>query len=139
MVEIDITYEGDLHCRAVHGPSGATLVTDAPKDNQGKGEAFSPTDLAATSLGVCMMTVMGIKARDLGVDLAGSTVKVTKEMVADPFRRIGRLGVTLHLPANVGDRERTILEATGKGCPVARSLGEAVQVNLLFEWGHAGR
>jgi len=88
MVEIDIEYEGDLHCRAMHGPSSAVLSTDAPKDNQGKGEAFSPTDLLATALGACMMTVMGIYARTKGVDLKGTHVHVTKEMVADPRRRV---------------------------------------------------
>ena len=87
MVSIDIEYEGDLHCKATHGPSGAVITTDAPVDNQGKGAAFSPTDLFATSLGICMMTVMGIYARRKEIDLRGSRVHVTKEMATDPVRR----------------------------------------------------
>ena len=84
MVSIQLEYQGDLHCRAVHGPSGTELSTDAPKDNQGKGESFSPTDLVATALGACMLTIMGIQARTLGINIDGTTATVDKEMTATP-------------------------------------------------------
>src|SRR5438046_10336030 len=90
MVNISIRYDGDLHCSARHGPSNSKLATDAPTDNKGKGEAFSPTDLVATAVGSCMSTTMGIKAEELGVDLRGMTVSVKKEMPKDGPRRIAR-------------------------------------------------
>ncbi|MBI3448854.1 MAG: OsmC family protein [Acidobacteria bacterium] len=135
MVEIDIEYLGDLHCTARHGPSGAVLETDAPADNQGKGAAFSPTDLLATSLGVCMMTTMGIWARRHGVDLAGARAHVTKEMIADPDRRVGRLGVTIDLPTKIDPNQRAPLERAGVTCPVAKSLHPTVKVETLFRYG----
>ena len=98
MVEVSIKYTGDLHCDAVHGPSQATLKTDAPTDNRGKGEAFSPTDLVATALGTCMSTIMGMKADELGVDLRGMTVSVQKEMSKDAPRRIVGLPSEIHIP-----------------------------------------
>ena len=93
MVKIDMVYEGDLHCRLTHGPSGDVIQTDAPVDNNGKGEAFSPTDLMASSLGACMMTVMGIAAKRQGVELKGTTVRIEKEMITAPVRRIGKITV----------------------------------------------
>src|SRR6476661_6155928 len=95
MVEIKSVYEGQLHCNATHGPSGAVLATDAPKDNMGKGEAFSPTDLVATALGTCMLTTMGIVAQRNNIDITGARVRVTKEMVSQPTRRIGKIGVEI--------------------------------------------
>src|SRR5580693_5450073 len=92
MVEIQIAYQGELRCSATHVESGTTINTDAPKDNMGKGESFSPTDLVATALGTCMLTLMGIAARSLNVDLTGTHITVQKEMVATPMRRIGKLG-----------------------------------------------
>ena len=135
MVEIDIEYEGDLHCKATHGPSRATLATDAPVDNQGRGEAFSPTDLLATSLGVCMMTVMGIHARARGFELKGTRVHVTKEMVADPRRRVGVLGVTFAMPKGIDPAQRAPLERAGRTCPVALSLHPGVKVDAVFRYG----
>ncbi|HZE89004.1 MAG TPA: OsmC family protein [Verrucomicrobiae bacterium] len=135
MVEIEIEYQGDLRCTARHGPSGAALDTDAPLDNQGKGAAFSPTDLLATSLGVCMMTTMGIYARRHGVELAGARVHVTKEMIADPDRRVGRLGVTIDLPTKIDPNQRAPLERSAITCPVAKSLHPAVRVETLFRYG----
>ena len=135
MVEIDIEYEGDLHCRARHGPSAAEIVTDAPVDNEGRGEAFSPTDLLATSLGVCMMTVMGIHARRKGIDLKGTRVQVIKEMVADPVRRIGRLTVTFDLPARLDAEQRAGLEAAACTCPVCHSLHPDVKREIAFRYG----
>src|SRR5439155_3851445 len=106
MVQIRVRYEGDLHCVAVHGPSGAEVATDAPADNQGRGEAFSPTDLVATALGTCVLTTMGIVARRHGWSLAGATATVEKVMVADPERRIGRLEVRIRAPAPLDARAR---------------------------------
>jgi putative redox protein len=135
MVAIDIEYEGDLHCKATHGPSGAVITTDAPVDNQGKGAAFSPTDLFATSLGVCMMTVMGIYARRKEIDLKGSRVHVTKEMATDPVRRVGRLAVTFDLPGRVQPAERKALENAAHTCPVHKSLHPDVKVEVTFNYG----
>src|SRR5258708_40020678 len=106
MVNISIRYDGDLHCSATHGPSQSKIATDAPTDNRGRGEAFSPTDLVATALGTCMTTTMGIKANDLGVDLRGMTVSVRKEMSKDEQRRRVVLPseIQIHLPANTPHR-----------------------------------
>lgn len=99
MVEMTMVYEGSLRCSATHGPSGDKLRSDAPKDNMGQGEAFSPTDLVATALGTCMLTTMGIVAQRNAIDMGRPTAKVTKEMIATPAHRIGRLAVAIHVPA----------------------------------------
>ncbi len=135
MVEIDITYQGDLHCEAVHGPSGMKLATDAPKDNEGRGESFSPTDLVATALGTCMVTIMGIYARRNQIDLSGSTVRVVKEMVQQPERRIGGLRVAINVPKKVDERHRKALEQAAKHCPVHQSLHPEVKIPVEFNWG----
>ena len=98
MVNIKVEYQGELHCKATHGPSGVELATDAPKDNRGRGESFSPTDLVATALGSCMLTIMGIAARTQNIDISGATAAVEKEMTATPPRRIERLAVRIHVP-----------------------------------------
>src|SRR6201999_2144882 len=98
MVSIALEYQGELHCKAVHEPSGTELTTDAPKDNQGRGESFSPTDLVATALGTCILTTMAIMARTLGVSIDGATAAVEKEMTATGPRKIARLGVTVRVP-----------------------------------------
>jgi putative redox protein len=134
MVEIDVVYEGDLHCRAKHGPSGSEIFTDAPKDNQGGGEAFSPTDLVGTAMGTCMLTMMGVYARKKGIDLKGSRVHVTKEMISTPHRRIRRLGVTFDLPAHVDEARRAALRRAAETCPVHRSLHPDVEVDLTFRF-----
>jgi len=134
MTKIEVQYEGDLHCRAVHGPTGAQLMTDAPPDNQGKGEAFSPTDLVGTAMGTCMLTIMGIYARRKGIEMTGSRVEVLKEMVADPARRIGRLTATFSLPAHLTSVQRAALENAARGCPVHHSLHPDVQVDLIFRY-----
>ena len=135
MVTIQIEYQGELHCKATHGPSGAELNTDAPKDNQGRGESFSPTDLVATALGTCMLTVMGIAARTLNVDVAGTTATVEKEMTAAPPRRIQRLTVRIHVPhaPSLADKEK--LERAAHTCPVHKSLHPDVQIPIEFTWG----
>lgn len=135
MVAIKIEYQGDLHCQAVHGPSGATLTTDAPKDNHGRGESFSPTDLVATALGSCMLTVMGIAARSLDVDIKGTTVTVEKEMIQVPARRIGKLTVKIHVPHPLDEIQRQRLEHAAHTCPVHKSLHPDVQVPVEFTWG----
>src|ERR1700719_3756527 len=106
MVEIQIAYLGELRCEATHGPSGTRLVTDAPVDNMGKGQSFSPTDLVATALGACMLTIMGIVAQRHNLDLRGTRVKVTKEMATAPVRRIGRLPVEIHVSTNLSEEDR---------------------------------
>lgn len=134
MVEIRIAYEGDLHCKAIHQPSGTTLATDAPVDNQGRGESFSPTDLVATALGTCLLTVMGIAARSMGVNLQVATAVVQKEMVAVPERRIGRLSVKIHVPVKVTPEQRHKLEQAALGCPVHKSLHPDVRMPIEFTW-----
>jgi putative redox protein len=135
MVEMKIVYQGDLHCEVTHGPSGAKLVTDAPVDNQGKGESFSPTDLVATALGTCIITTMGIVARRHNIDLSGTTITVQKEMVSQPSRRIGKLSVQIHVPHEVGPEDRQRLEQTAHACPVARSMHPDVLMPTTFKWG----
>lgn len=135
MVPIKIEYQGELHCQAVHGPSGTALTTDAPKDNQGRGESFSPTDLVATALGSCMLTVMGIMARTLGIDISGTTAMVEKEMAAAPVRKIQKLAVKIHVPQSVSEENKLKLERAAHTCPVHKSLHPDVQIPIEFVWG----
>ena len=135
MVEIKAVYEGQFHCNATHGPSGATLPTDAPKDNMGKGEAFSPTDLVATALGTCMLTTMGIVAHRNNIDMTGARLRVTKEMVSQPSRRIGALGVEIIMPRELGEDDRKRLENAAVNCPVAKSVSPDIQMPVTFKWG----
>ncbi len=135
-VAIDVEYVGDLHSEAVHGPSGNRLRTDAPVDNGGKGETFSPTDLAATALGTCLVTIMGILARRHGWDLTGTRVRVLKEMTSVPTRRIGALTATISIPAGrvTNPVDRLVLERGAEMCPVRQSLHPDVKVTMVFEW-----
>jgi putative redox protein len=135
VVRIDVRYEGDLHTRGRHGPSGATLETDAPKDNEGRGEAFSPTDLLATALGSCMLTVMGIVARRHAWAMEGATVSVEKHMVTEPLRRVGRLVLRFAMPAGIPVEARRVLERAARTCPVHQSLHPDVKVETMFDWG----
>jgi putative redox protein len=134
MVAIQLEYEGDLHCRAVHGPSGVELNSDAPKDNQGRGESFSPTDLVATALGTCMLTTMGILARTLGIDMAGATATVEKEMTPPP-RRIQRLTVGIRMPRALDAESQQKLERAAHTCPVQKSIHPDVETPITFTWG----
>lgn len=134
MVEVSIEYKGDLHCEATHGPSNSRLATDAPTDNKGKGEAFSPTDLVATALGTCMSTTMGIKGEQLGVDLRGMTVSVTKEMSKDAPRRIVGLPSEVHIPLPPDSPHRETLEQTALNCPVHKSLPAEINRPTKFFW-----
>lgn len=134
MVEININYEGSLRCRAKHGPSGMELITDAPADNMGKGEAFSPTDLVATALATCIATTMGIVAQRKGIELGTMTLHVEKHMSSDTPRRIIKLPVTVwtHLPADHPERE--LLEKAANGCPVHKSLHPDIVMPIDFHW-----
>ena len=134
MVNISVKYTGDLHCDAVHGPSDAKIATDAPTDNKGKGEAFSPTDLVATALATCMSTTMGIKAQELDVDLRGMTVSVQKEMSKDAPRRIVRLPSEVHIPLPENSPHRDVLEQTALNCPVHKSLPVEINRPTKFFW-----
>jgi putative redox protein len=134
MVNISVRYDGDLHCSAIHGPSNSKLATDAPTDNRGKGEAFSPTDLVATALGTCMSTTMGLKAEALGVDLRGMTVLVKKEMSTDPPRRIVGLPSEVHIPLSADSPHRETLEQTALNCPVHKSLPAEINRPTKFFW-----
>lgn len=133
MVQIDIVYEGSLHCSLTHGPSGQVITTDAPKDNHGKGESFSPTDLVAAALGSCMLTLMGIFASRHGIDIGGTKVRVTKEMVSNP-RRIGKLAVAMELPPGTPQDLRHALEQAALTCPVHKSLHPEIQVPVDFRY-----
>ena len=133
-VEMDVTYEGDLHCTLTHAPSRATFVTDAPLDNRGRGEAFSPTDLLGASLGSCMLTTMAIVARDRGWDMDGATAHVVKEMGAVPRRHIAKLTATITLPATLDERARKVLEQTAHTCPVHTSIGSMTTIELNFRY-----
>jgi putative redox protein len=133
-VRIQATYQGDLHCEAVHGPSQAHLSTDAPADNQGRGESFSPTDLVATAMGTCMLTVMGIFAKRHDIDLTGTTVSVEKEMVQQPIRRISKLAAEIHFPLPADHPQREALERCALTCPVHQSLSAEVEKPVKFVW-----
>jgi putative redox protein len=138
-VEINIVYEGGLQCTAVHGPSKKALGTDAPVDNGGKGSAFSPTDLVATALGTCMVTIMGLVANRNKLNIDGLKVQVLKEMVAEPVRRIGALKIRMVFPPGtvLSAADRAKLEAAAKACPVKQSLHPDVQTPVEFVYSDA--
>ena len=129
-----VTYNGGLRTTCTHLASGNQLTTDAPVDNQGRGEAFSPTDLVATALATCMMTIMGIKARDLGLHIEGASADVNKVMAANP-RRIAKVEVTFTMPPNhFTEKEKNLLEAAALACPVCKSLDVACEQAVKFVW-----
>ena len=132
MVKMNIIYEGQLRCTLTHNPSGSVINTDAPKDNMGKGEAFSPTDLVAAALGSCMMTVMGIAAARHNIALKGTHVEVSKEMITSPERRIGAITVNIHMAPGIPQDKRSMLEAAAHSCPVHKSLHPDVQTPVQF-------
>lgn len=134
MVSILIEYQGDLHCKAVHGPSGAELATDAPVDNHGRGETFGPTDLVATALGSCMLTIMGILARTLNIDIAGSTAVVEKEMTKEPPRKIARLATRIHVPHSLSAEDKEKFVRAAHTCPVHKSLHPEIDAPIDFTW-----
>ncbi len=132
MVNMSIQYEGSLHCKVTHGPSGTSITTDAPLDNGGQGASFSPTDLVGAALGACMITVMALVAERKKINLAGLTAGVSKEMIQSPARRIGKLEVVLHMPSGLSDSEKTLLERTAMTCPVHASLKSEVEIPVRF-------
>ncbi len=132
MVRIDATYDGNLRCSATHGPSGAKLITDAPVDNMGKGESFSPTDLLATSMLTCIMTIVAIRADSKEIDVAGMTGSVEKSMAANP-RRVSKLEIIVNLPSNLNMDDRAWLITEGCNCPVCMSVSESMEVDVTFQ------
>jgi putative redox protein len=134
MVEMQIAYQGRLRCQARHVDSGATFLTDAPKDNMGQGASFSPTDLVGVALGTCLLTTMAIAAERMKVDLGETTVAVTKEMIADPGRRIQRLTVTFKIPGKHSAEIRQKLENAAMSCPVHKALVSTVEMPITFNW-----
>lgn len=133
MTTSTVTYEGNLRTSAIHLQSNNQIITDAPTDNHGRGEAFSPTDLLATSLASCMLTVMGIKAESMGLDLTGTTANVTKIMATEP-RRVAQIDVTLTVKGVTNDKDKTILHNTALTCPVAKSLHPDLLQNIQIEF-----
>ncbi len=130
----EIIYAGDLHTDARHIRSGNIIQTDAPTDNNGKGEAFSPTDLVAAALGSCVLTIMGIAARNHNIDMTGATAQVNKVMLANP-RRIGKLEVMIQMPeGNFTEKEKKILDKAAHGCPVKQSLHPDLEETIIIKW-----
>ncbi|RJU89074.1 MAG: OsmC family peroxiredoxin [Candidatus Poseidoniales archaeon] len=132
MVRINAKYDGNLRCTAIHEPSGAKLITDAPVDNMGKGESFSPTDLLATSMLTCVMTIVAIRADSRELDVTGMTGSVEKYMAANP-RRISKLEVIVNLPSDLSMDDRAWLITEGCNCPVCVSVSESMEVDVTFQ------
>lgn len=128
-----VIYRGDLRTECEHLQSGNKMITDAPLDNQGKGEAFSPTDTVATALASCMLTIMGIKARDMSLDIKNSYAEVVKTMASNP-RRISRIDINFYLPSGLGEKDKTILENAAKTCPVIYSLHPDIEKEITFNY-----
>jgi uncharacterized OsmC-like protein len=133
MATANIIYKGELRTICMHLQSGTEILTDAPTDNHGKGEAFSPTDLLATALGSCMVSIMAIKSKDLEIDLKDSTVSVTKIMQSEP-RKIAKIEVVLNMSVDASDKNKTILERAAMTCPVLLSLHPDIQKEVSFNW-----
>ena len=132
MVRIEATYDGNLRCTATHGPSGKQLITDAPVDNMGKGESFSPTDLLATSMLTCIMTIVAIRADSRQIDVSGMTGSVEKTMASGP-RRVAKLEVVVNLPQGLNIEDRAWLITEGCNCPVCVSVSESMEVDVTFQ------
>ena len=128
-----VNYLGDLRTSAIHIASDKNIITDAPIDNQGKGEAFSPTDTVATALASCLLTIMGIKARDLNIDIKNTTAEVAKMMGSKP-RRISEIQITVNFTRSYDQRIKKILEKAALACPVSNSLHPDLKQNILFNW-----
>jgi uncharacterized OsmC-like protein len=129
-----IVYEGELRCTCTHIQSGSIIETDAPTDNHGKGERFSPTDTVCIALGTCIITTMGIKAQSMGLELKGSKLNVIKHMVANP-RRIGKIEVNLEIPGNgISEESRSLLQRVGDLCPVKASLHPDLETIVHYHW-----
>ena len=130
-----VVYKGDLRCECTHLQSGTVIETDAPTDNRGKGERFSPTDTVCVALATCMITTMGIRAADMQINLQDTKIDVTKHMLSEP-RRIGKIEITLHLPAlNLDEKDRKVLEKIGDNCPVMKSIHPDLITEVKYIWG----
>ena len=131
----NVIYKGSLRCEATHLQSGSMIETDAPTDNKGKGERFSPTDMLCVSLATCIVTTMGIKGIDMDIDLTNTSVEVTKHMLPDP-RRVAKIEVKLNMPSalKLYEKDKTILERVGNNCPVTKSLHPDMQVEIQYNW-----
>lgn len=129
-----ITYKGDLRCECTHLQSGTIIETDAPTDNRGKGERFSPTDTVCVALGTCIITTMGIRANDMNIELKETQLEVTKHMLSEP-RRIGKIDIVLNIPPiTIEEKDKKVLEMIGNNCPVAKSLHPDLEVSIQFNW-----
>lgn len=128
-----VTYLGDLRTSSIHLQSGTEMLSDAPKDNHGKGEAFSPTDTVVNALATCMFSIMGIKARDMGISLEGSTADVTKHMQSEP-RKIAKIEVVFYMKSNADEKARKLLERVALHCPVHLSLHPDIVQDITFNW-----
>ncbi|AWH85580.1 osmotically inducible protein OsmC [Flavobacterium album] len=128
-----ITYLGELRTSSIHLQSGTEILSDAPTDNRGRGEAFSPTDTVANALGSCMISIMGIKAMDMGLDMTGSTVEVTKVMQAEP-RKIAKIGIVINMTLEADEKTKTIMERVAMTCPVSLSLNPDIEQDVVFNW-----
>ena len=130
-----IVYQGDLRCEATHLQSGTLIGSDAPTDNRGKGEKFSPTDLLCVSLGTCIITTIAIKAKDLDIELKDTTLDITKYMFKDP-RRVGQIDVNVKFPKSlsIDEKNKAFLEDVGNNCPVAKSVNPDIKLNIAYEW-----
>jgi putative redox protein len=131
-----IIYKGQLRCECTHIQSGTVIETDAPTDNKGKGEKFSPTDLVCVALATCILTTIDMKAANMGIALSGTTMEVTKHMISEPMRMIGAIDISLHFPPalQLDDKQKTILKRIGDTCPVSKSLSKDVLVNVVYNW-----
>ena len=129
--QVEIVYEGNLRTKAMHLSSGTEILTDAPLDNQGKGEKFSPTDLIATALGSCMLTIMGMAANVQKIDISNTRVKVEKVMEKDP-RKISQVNIEIYFNTIISDKHRVILERAARHCPVAKTLDGNIEENIKF-------
>lgn len=130
-----VVYKGDLRCECTHLQSGTVTETDAPTDNRGKGERFSPTDTLCVALATCIVTTMALKANDMKINLADTKIDITKHMLSDP-RRIGKIDIILNFPSslNLDEKDKTILKRVGDNCPVAKSLHPELEVNIEYRW-----
>jgi putative redox protein len=133
-IKISCDYLGDLRVRAVHSSSGAEIITDAPVDNQGQGRSFSPTDLAAASMATCMITILGIQAKSIPLDLTGLKVEIEKHMTKTPPRRIAQLDIKMMMPAGIPEELRPRLIRAAEACPVKQSFRDDTVINLEWIW-----
>lgn len=134
MVKLSGTYEGDLRCKLIHEDSGTVIYTDAPKDNMGKGELFSPTDLVGAALSSCILTVMAITANRHQIELKGTRVNVVKEMAAAPARMIASIEIAIYMPKGIPIDKRLLLENAAHTCPVHRSLHPDIKISIIFHY-----